>query len=144
MGQGAENPRPTGGAEWEAGVSGKASGNRFGWLSSEEDHNDKEVLREGPPVPPPVRPVADPLSPANGAPGVTRRRRNRAKNPQALRNDPRRTMAGARIRKDVRRRVAQALEDPAVVGEEGTNYSLLVESLLVRWLGEVGYPLEKR
>ena len=53
-------------------------------------------------------------------------------------------MAGARIRKDVRRRVEQALADPAVVGDEGTNYSLLVESLLVRWLEEVGYPLEER
>jgi hypothetical protein len=49
-------------------------------------------------------------------------------------------MAGARIRRDVRRRVEQALADP-VVGE-GTNYSLLVEGLLVRWLEEVGYPSE--
>jgi hypothetical protein len=31
-----------------------------------------------------------------------------------------------------------------VVGDEGTNYSLLVESLLVRWLEEVGHPLEER
>jgi len=73
-----------------------------------------------------------------------RRRRNRPKNPKALRNDPERMMAGARIKRDVRRRVDQALADPAVVGEGGTNYSLLVESLLVRWLGEVGYPLEER
>jgi hypothetical protein len=29
------------------------------------------------------------------------------------------------------------------VGEEGTNYSLLVESLLVRWLDGVGYLLEE-
>ena len=78
------------------------------------------------------------------SPGVTgRRRRNRAKNPKALRNDPERMMAGARIRRDVRRRVDQALADSEAVGE-GTNYSLLVESLLVRWLGEVGYPLEER
>lgn len=70
-----------------------------------------------------------------------RRRRNRPKNPKALRNDPQRMMAGARIRKDVRRRVEQALADPAVVGEDGTNYSLLVESLLVRWLEDVGDPL---
>ena len=52
-------------------------------------------------------------------------------------------MAGARIRRDVRRRVDQALADSEAVGE-GTTYSLLVESLLVRWLGEVGYPLEER
>jgi hypothetical protein len=51
-------------------------------------------------------------------------------------------MAGARIRKDVRRRVEQALADPEV--GEGTNYSLLVESLLVRWLDEVGYPQPER
>jgi hypothetical protein len=49
-------------------------------------------------------------------------------------------MAGARIRRDVRRRVEQALADPEV--GEGTNYSLLVEGLLVRWLEEVGYPPE--
>lgn len=53
-------------------------------------------------------------------------------------------MAGARIRRDVRRRVEQALAYPAVVGEGGTNYSLFVESLLLRWLEEVGYPMEER
>ena len=115
-------------------MSGRTSGNRFGWLSDEEDPRVEEVLREEVP------------SAAASVPGVItgRRRRNRAKNPKALRNDPERMMAGARIRRDVRRRVEQALADPAVVGEEGTNYSLLVESLLVRWLGEVGYPLEER
>ena len=45
-----------------------------------------------------------------------RRRRNRAKNRKALRNDPERLMAGVRIRRNVRRRVDQALADPAVVG----------------------------
>lgn len=75
-----------------------------------------------------------------GVPGVARRQRNRPKDPNALRNDPRRMMAGARIRRDVRRRVDQALADQDVVGEGGTNYSLLVESLLLRWLDEVGYP----
>ena len=127
-------------------MSGKGSGNRFGWLSEEEDPQDEEVLREEAPVQPSGGPVAVPPDPPIGSvPGVAqRRRRNRAKNPKALRNDPERMMAGARIRRDVRRRVEQALADPAVVGEEGTNYSLLVESLLVRWLGEVGYPLEER
>lgn len=70
--------------------------------------------------------------------GKTRRR---AKDPGALRNDPERVMAGAYIRKDVRRRVKQALADPEV--GEGTNYSLLVDVLLVRWLEEVGYPVEE-
>lgn len=76
-----------------------------------------------------------------GVPGVARRRRNRPKDPNALRNDPSRMMAGARIRRDVRRRVDQALADQDVAGEGDTNYSLLVESLLLRWLDEVGYPM---
>ena len=127
----------------------KASGNRFGWLSEEEDLGLEEARREGRPVAPAGGhvgvPVAGSPEPPGRVPGVARRRRrNRAKNPKALRNDPERMMAGARIRRDVRRRVEQALADPAVVGEEGTNYSLLVESLLVRWLEEVGYPLEER
>ena len=125
-------------------MSGKASGNRFGWLT-EEDPRDKEVFREEAPGPQKAAPISEALEPVGGIPGVTRRRRrNRAKNPKALRNDPDRMMAGARIRRDVRRRVEQALADPAVVGEQGTNYSLLVESLLVRWLREVGYPMEER
>jgi hypothetical protein len=127
-------------------VSEKASGNRFGWLSDEEDPQLEEVLREEALTQPSQGSIAAPPDPPGGVvPGVTRRRRrNRPKNPKALRNDPERMMAGARIRRDVRRRVAQALADPAVVGEEGTNYSLLVESLLVRWLQEVGYPIEGR
>jgi hypothetical protein len=125
-------------------VSGKASGNRFGWLSEEEDLRAEEVRREAT-ASPPGGSVTGPLNPPGRVPGVAqRRRRNRPKNPKALRNDPQRMMAGARIRRDVRRRVEQALADPAVVGDEGTNYSLLVESLLVRWLEEVGYPLEER
>jgi hypothetical protein len=145
VGQGAEDTGPAGGARWGSGVTSKPSRNRFGWLSEEEDPVVEEVRREEAQAPPPGGPVAEPLGPPVGVPGVgTRRRRNRAKNPKALRNDPERMMAGARIRRDVRRRVEQALADPAVVGDEGTNYSLLVESLLVRWLREVGYPLEER
>jgi hypothetical protein len=125
-------------------VTDKASRNRFGWLSEEEDPRVEEVRQEETLAPPPEDPIAgSPGLPAR-VPGVTQRRRNRPKNPKALRNDPQRMMSGARIRRDVRRRVEQALADPAVVGDEGTNYSLLVESLLVRWLQEVGYPLEER
>jgi hypothetical protein len=146
-------------------VSGGGSRNRFGWLSDEEDPRVEEALREDAPgeAQPAgqlgIQPGAQPASGAtrvratatgleDGVPGIgrggvrARRRRNRPKNPKALRNDPARMMAGARIKRDVRRRVDQALADPAVVGEGGTNYSLLVESLLVRWLEEVGYPLE--
>jgi hypothetical protein len=133
----------------------RSGSNRFGWLTDEEDPRTEEVLREEAPAPsaapsaarsvPPAVPSAG--DPSGGVPGVarmtTRRRRNRAKNPKALRNDPERMMAGARIRRDVRRRVDQALADPAVSEGGGkTNYSLLVEALLVRWLEEVGYPLD--
>jgi hypothetical protein len=125
-------------------VTDKASRNRFGWLSEEEDLRAEEVRREETPSPTPGGTVAGAADLLGGVPGVKpRRRRNRPKNPKALRNDPQRMMAGARIRRDVRRRVEQALADPAVVGDEGTNYSLLVESLLLRWLREVGYPLEE-
>lgn len=127
-------------------MSGKAPGKRFGWLSEEVEPGVEEDRREETAAQPPAGGFASAsFGPASGVPGVGGRpRRNRAKNPKALRNDPDRTMAGARIRKDVRRRVEQAMADPAVVGEEGTNYSLLVESLLVRWLQEVGYPLTER
>ncbi len=126
-------------------MSERASGNRYAWLQDEDDPRVEEALREHMPAPAPAGSgAATPDRPGGvpaGVPVVSRpRRRNRAKNPKALRNDPDRMMAGARIRKDVRRRVEQALADPEVVGEEGTNYSLLVESLLVRWLDEVGYP----
>ncbi len=129
-------------------MSGRASSNRFGWLSDEEDSRVEEGRQERAPAPltrSPAPEPTDPRDPARGVPGVARRRRrNRPKNPEALRNDPARMMAGARIRKDVRRRVDQALADPAVSGEAKTNYSLLVEGLLVRWLDEVGYPLDGR
>lgn len=129
-------------------MSAGRPGKRFGWLS-EEDQTPEDTRREDGPARPPVAAtvpgaMAGLSGPPAPVPGTTgRRRRNRAKDPKALRNDPDRTMAGARIRKDVRRRVGQALADPGAVGE-GTNYSLLVESLLVRWLEEVGYPLQKR
>ena len=126
-------------------MTDKAPRNRFGWLSEEEDLRAEVVRGEEAPASSPGSPVARPPEPPARVPGVAqRRRRNRPKNPKALRNDPQRMMAGARIRRDVRRRVEQALADPAVVGDDGTNYSLLVESLLVRWLEEVGYPLEER
>jgi hypothetical protein len=126
-------------------MTDKASRKRFGWLSEEEDLGVEEARREEVPLHSPGGPIVGPTDPPGRVPGAAqRRRRYRPKNPKALRNDPQRMMAGARIRRDVRRRVEQALADPAVVGAEGTNYSLLVESLLVRWLEEVGYPLEGR
>ncbi len=130
-------------------MSGRASGNRFGWLSEEEDSQVEEVRQERAPAPLTRSSAPETTDPRgglpHGLPGVGgRRKRNRSKNPEALRNDPARMMAGARIRKDVRRRVDQALADPAVSGDAKTNYSLLVEGLLVRWLDEVGYPLDVR
>jgi hypothetical protein len=125
-------------------MTDRASRKRFGWLSKEEDLGTEEDRREEAAAPSGAPVVSPPELPGT-VPGVAqRRRRYRPKNPKALRNDPQRMMAGARIRRDVRRRVEQALADPAVVGEDGTNYSLLVESLLVRWLEEVGYPMEER
>jgi hypothetical protein len=127
------------------GRTDKASRDHFGWLSEDEDLTAEQVLREEAPASSPGAPVGGSPEPPARVPGVAqRRRRNRPKNPKALRNDPQRMMAGARIRRDVRRRVEQALADPAVAGDEGTNYSLLVESLLVRWLEEVGYPPGER
>ena len=122
-------------------MTNKASSrNRFGWLSEEDDLGVDEAPREEATAPgAPVAGVPDLPATVPGIP--QRRRRNRPKNPKALRNDPRRMMAGARIRKDVRRRVDQALADPSVSGERKVNYSLLVEGLLVRWLEEVGYAL---
>ena len=142
----------------------RSGSNRFGWLTDEEDPRTEEALREETPPSsgavaasaPEIAPAGVPDRVTGGAsdvnriiPGATQgatrgatRRRNRPKNPKALRNDPERMMAGARIRRDVRRRVDQALADRAVSDGGKTNYSLLVEALLVRWLEEVGYPLD--
>jgi hypothetical protein len=142
----------------------RSGSNRFGWLTDEEDPRTEEALREETPpssgadaaTAPATAPAGVPDRVTGGASDVNRiipgatpratpgatRRRNRPKNPKALRNDPERMMAGARIRRDVRRRVDQALADPIVSEGGKTNYSLLVEALLVRWLEEVGYPLE--
>ena len=133
-------------------TEGRSGSNRFGWLTDDEDPRTEEALREEAPAASRMSSASAPADTPAGVPGVSRvtagvtgrRRRNRAKNPKALRNDPERMMAGARIRRDVRRRVDQALADPAVSDGGKTNYSLLVEALLVRWLGEVGYPLEER
>jgi hypothetical protein len=126
----------------------RSGSNRFGWLTDEEDPKTEEALREEAPVPSAAPSASAPVQVPAGVPSVTRitpgaaRRRNRTKNPKALRNDPDRMMAGARIRRDVRRRVDQALADPGVSEGGKTNYSLLVEALLLRWLDEVGYPLD--
>src|SRR5215210_2244329 len=134
----------------------RSGSNRFGWLTDEEDPRTGEALREettpSSGAVAATAPAGVPDGVTGGASDVNRiipgatpgatRRRNRPKNPKALRNDPERMMAGARIRRDVRRRVDQALADPIVSEGGKTNYSLLVEALLVRWLEEVGYPLE--
>jgi hypothetical protein len=142
----------------------RSGSNRFGWLTDEEDPRTEEALREETPpssgadaaTAPATAPAGVPGRVTGGTSDVNRiipgatpratpgatRRRNRPKNPKALRNDPERMMAGARIRRDVRRRVDQALADPTVSEGGKTNYSLLVEGLLLRWLEEVGYPLE--
>jgi len=96
-------------------MTDKASRNRFGWLSEEEDLWVEEARGEEGLAALPEDPIAGPPDPPGRVPGAAqRRRRKRPKNPKALRNDPQRMMAVARIRRDVRRRVEQALADPAV------------------------------
>jgi hypothetical protein len=60
VGKGAEDPGPAGGAEWGTDVIDKASRNRFGWLTEEEDLGVEEVRREEAPAPPPGGLVAGP------------------------------------------------------------------------------------
>ena len=67
-------------------------------------------------------------------PSVPRRRRKKP----GKRSNPDYEQASAYVRKKVRRRVTQAL----AAQEPRVDYSQLVEALLIRWLDEVGYPLE--
>ena len=131
---------------------------RFGWLAEEEEEEEEEETPRGQEAPVEgedarflAQGTSASRSPRAGVmPGVSqgsgalrgRRRRSRPKDPNALRNDPSRMIASARIPRDLRRRVDQALADPALAAgaEGGTNFSLLVEALLERWLEEVGYP----
>lgn len=52
-------------------------------------------------------------------------------------------LAGAYIDGRVRQRVDEALTDLREPGEKKTEYSDLVQGLLVRWLEEVGWPVEE-
>src|SRR5947209_14443092 len=67
-------------------------------------------------------------------PSTPRRRRKK----RGKRSNPEYEQASAYVRKKVRRRVTQAL----AAHEPRVDYSQLVEALLIRWLEEVGYPLE--
>ncbi|MDP9456943.1 MAG: hypothetical protein M3Q60_14460 [Actinomycetota bacterium] len=89
-----------------------------------------------------VAPVAGALGagreegrPSGGGP----RRRQRRRDPNALRNDPNRKLMGAYVRKDVKRGVDRALEDERLFPDGRGSLSLLVEGLLERWLDESGY-----
>lgn len=55
------------------------------------------------------------------------------------RNNPDYHQASAYVRKDVYRRVQQAL----LSEEQSPDYSTLVESLLIQWLEEVGWEFEE-
>lgn len=74
-----------------------------------------------------------------GVPGVSDappRRRRRKKT--GKRSNPEYEQASAYVQRRVYRRVKQAL-----LAQEGkVEYSALVEALLIRWLEEVGWPLE--
>lgn len=132
---------------------GKRKGGGFDWLGAPAGGGapqPAEPVRDAPTDGPGREQEERRARPLGVVPGVTgvrngsgRGRSGRPRDPDALRNDPARMMAGARIRRDVRRRVDQALADPAVSGDGKTNYSLLVEGLLVRWLDEVGYPMDE-
>jgi hypothetical protein len=81
----------------------------------------------------PVGETTVPGLPRIGAPPKRRKRKKTGK-----RSNPDYEQASAYVRKKVYRRVKQAL-----LAQEGkVEYSALVESLLVRWLDEVGWPLE--
>lgn len=130
---------------------GKRKGGGFDWLGAPAGGGapqPAEPIRAAPADRPEREQEERRARPLGVVPGVAgvrsgpgRGRSGRPRDPGALRNDPARMMAGARIRRDVRRRVDQALADPAFSGDGKTNYSLLVEGLLVRWLDEVGYPM---
>jgi hypothetical protein len=106
---------------------GKSNGGGFDWLE-------------------PVRPAGTPAGMQTGTeeksyeiPGTrhpTKRRRNRAKT--GKRSDPNYVMAGAYIERGVRERVDRALTEMREPGGKKVEYSDLVQSLLVRWLEEIG------
>lgn len=70
--------------------------------------------------------------------GEGQARRGRRRKKVGKRSNPEYEQASAYVRRKVRRRVTQAL----AARDERVDYSQLVEALLVRWLDEVGYPLE--
>jgi hypothetical protein len=70
-----------------------------------------------------------------------RRRRRRKRDPTALRNDPKRKVVGAYVRKDIKREVDRALMDERIAPGGSGSFSLLVDGLLERWLEEKWYPL---
>lgn len=83
-------------------------------------------------------PVAGEVPDGNHQP---KRRRNRAKT--GKRSNPDYVLAGAYIDGRVRQRVDEALTDLREPGKKKTEYSDLVQGLLVRWLEEVGWSIEQ-
>lgn len=83
-------------------------------------------------------PAGDPGGPSS-IPGAGRRstgRRTRAR--IGKRSDPNYVMSGAYIERGIRERVDTTLANLRQPGEKKLEYSDLVQSLLVRWLEEVG------
>lgn len=76
-----------------------------------------------------------------GANSRPKRTRNRAKT--GKRSNPNYVMAGAYVERGVREQVDRALAEMRTPGGKKVEYSDLVQSLLVRWLEEVGHPLEE-
>ncbi|WP_119071334.1 hypothetical protein [Rubrobacter indicoceani] len=72
-------------------------------------------------------------------PGAVRRSTGRrARTKTGKRSDPNYVMSGAYIERGIRERVDTALANLRQPGEKKLEYSDLVQSLLVRWLEEVG------
>ncbi len=126
----------------------------FGDADGQAGREPQEKAGEPGPADPAVRvgagesaaPVANALGAGReeGRPnGGGSRRRQRRRDPNALRNDPRRKLMGAYVSKDVKRKVDRALEDERLFPDGRGSLSLLVEGLLERWLDESGYGVGK-
>lgn len=97
----------------------------FGWLARRQQRE-----------PDPVDEAGEGSRTVPGMPAASTRRRRRK---TGKRSNPHYEQASAYVRRTVYRRVKQAL-----LAQEGqVQYSDLVESLLLRWLDEVGWSLDE-
>lgn len=81
----------------------------------------------------------EPSSASGGGPGHGRRPARRRTRKAGKRNDPNYHQASAYVRRDVYRQVQRAL---LASDDAPPDYSTLVETLLIEWLEDEGWPLE--